>query len=128
MALKFPLMTLKVMAGIHIEAVRLWLKKAPYFRTNQEEGCGKKNAWPNGGHCKNIGSKMSIALRPISAILDRSPGKVAHTLQTALPKLQLLKLTRSIKKGRITFVLKGGRQIVLTRVTPDLMQQSILTA
>ena len=31
MALKFPLMTLKVMAGIHIEAVRLWLKKAPYF-------------------------------------------------------------------------------------------------
>ncbi len=31
MALKFPLMTLKVMVGIHIEAIRLWLKKAPYF-------------------------------------------------------------------------------------------------
>ena len=33
---------------------------------------------------QNVGSKMSIALRPISAILDRSPGKVAHALQTAL--------------------------------------------
>ena len=72
----------------------------------------KKNAWPNGGHCKNVGSKMSIALRPISAILDRSPGKVAHALQTALLSYSSSKLTRSIKKGRITFVLKGGRQIV----------------
>ena len=55
---------------------------------------------------------MSIALRPISAILDRSPGKVAHALQTALLSYSSSKLTRSIKKGRITFVLKGGRQIV----------------
>ena len=55
---------------------------------------------------------MSIALRPISAILDRSRGKVGHSLQTALLSYSSSKLTRSIKKGRITFVLYGGRQIV----------------
>ena len=42
MALKFPLMTLKVMAGIHIEAVRLWLKKAPYFPHKSGEDVEKK--------------------------------------------------------------------------------------
>ena len=42
MALKFPLMTLKVMAGIHIEAVRLWLKKAPYFPHKSVEDVEKK--------------------------------------------------------------------------------------
>jgi len=30
-AFKYPLMTVKVIAGIHIEAVRLFLKGAPYF-------------------------------------------------------------------------------------------------
>lgn len=42
MALKFPLMTLKVMVGIHIEAVRLWLKKTPYFPHKSAEDVGKK--------------------------------------------------------------------------------------
>ena len=42
MALKFPLMTLKVMAGIHIEAVRLWLIKAPYFPHKSGENVEKK--------------------------------------------------------------------------------------
>ena len=42
MALKFPLMTLKVMAGIHIEAVRLWLKKAPYFPHKPRENVEKQ--------------------------------------------------------------------------------------
>ncbi|MDG2032885.1 MAG: DUF1365 domain-containing protein [Rhodospirillales bacterium] len=44
MALKFPLMTLKVMAGIHIEAVRLWLKKAPYFPHKPGENVEKKRS------------------------------------------------------------------------------------
>ncbi len=51
MALKFPLMTLKVIVGIHIEAVRLWLKKAPYFPHKSGEKVGE-NARPNGGHWK----------------------------------------------------------------------------
>ena len=42
MALKFPLMTLKVMVGIHIEAVRLWLKKTPYFPHKSSEDVEKK--------------------------------------------------------------------------------------
>lgn len=29
---RFPLMTAKVIAGIHLEALRLWLKKIPYFQ------------------------------------------------------------------------------------------------
>ncbi len=31
MALRYPLMTFKVLAGIHWEALRLWLKGIPYF-------------------------------------------------------------------------------------------------
>ena len=72
----------------------------------------KRNARPIDDHCNYIGSNMSIALRPISAILDRSSGKAAHALRTALLSYSSSKLTRSIRKGRITFVLKGGRQVV----------------
>ena len=52
---------------------------------------------------------MSIALRPISAILDRSPGKVAHA-QGGSAEYNSSKLTRSIKPHHLW--LKGGRQIV----------------
>jgi len=31
MALRYPLMTVKVVVGIHWEALRLWLKGIPYF-------------------------------------------------------------------------------------------------
>ena len=44
MAFKFPLMTLKVIAGIHIEALRLWLKKAPYFPHEKKINPVKKNS------------------------------------------------------------------------------------
>jgi DUF1365 family protein len=31
--LRFPLLTWKIIAGIHFEALRLWLKGAPFFRS-----------------------------------------------------------------------------------------------
>jgi DUF1365 family protein len=39
-ALRYPLMTIKVVAGIHWEALRLWLKKAPYFTHKPADGPG----------------------------------------------------------------------------------------
>ena len=55
--IEISLMTLKVMAGIHIEAVPL-AKKAPYF-PQIRKGYGKKRLY-NGGHCKNIVVKCPL--------------------------------------------------------------------
>lgn len=37
-ALRYPLMTFKVIAGIHWEALRLWFKGAPYFQHRPAKG------------------------------------------------------------------------------------------
>lgn len=39
-ALRYPFLTLKVMAGIHWEALKLWKKKAPYFEHTPATGPG----------------------------------------------------------------------------------------
>ena len=39
-ALRYPLMTVKVMVGIHWEALKLWKKKAPIFEHKPAEGPG----------------------------------------------------------------------------------------
>ena len=39
-ALRYPFMTLKVMVGIHWEALKLWRKKAPYFEHKPADGPG----------------------------------------------------------------------------------------
>ena len=46
---QYPLMTLKVIAGIYIQALKLWIKRCPFY--------------PHPKHCKNIskfGSKLEI--------------------------------------------------------------------
>jgi DUF1365 family protein len=39
-ALRYPLMTVKVIAGIHWEALKLWVKKAPVFDHTPAQGSG----------------------------------------------------------------------------------------
>ena len=39
-AMRYPLMTLKVVAGIHWEALKLWIKKAPVFEHKPAKGPG----------------------------------------------------------------------------------------
>jgi hypothetical protein len=38
--MRYPLMTLKVVAGIYLEALKLWIKKAPVFEHRPAKGPG----------------------------------------------------------------------------------------
>lgn len=58
LCLKIPFMTLKVMGGIHLEAIKLWLKGAPFHTPSQRPRTVQRNTAPAGADVLRLSDEV----------------------------------------------------------------------